>query len=822
MSVANTEKGNDAVGKEEAATQAAAVSKSRVPFVIGVSGNMDPEGYDDDFNRCYASSEIQDFRSKIEDILDWITGLGNAGKGNCLDPGTGRLREDDRCEVDTEKAYHSCWKPLNAAAGDPDAITPVIILSSLAPGVDTLVVEIALEYAEKRRDAEISVRCPLPFPTEIYREASTFNSDKKKERFDKVLESLRKTKGFCEETDLFEVELDSDHRPEGSGAREDLEAIDEASGKPRRHLRYRAAGEYVATHSELLLAIHDVAFDAERANVVDIYESGTSSIVKSKRIGMTQGLLSLSNNIAWADNGPVLVMPVHRQKKLDLLKESGAYVGSPSPLHMLHPYDLMEGMTDLPDGDARWQKKGHELFRNKIERLKEFNALAFNPREPKALEELFGEEVLEHPELGIMLRQYNPLAEIRRRAASESGKLDGHRKKVLKSLVLWIFWAAFFFAAFDHESASQGGWIPFFVSDWYGGFQALFLLATLVLLWFSARRYFSYQRSGTEQKRYDYRAIGEALRVQMYWLAIGGGRGVSAEYMQRQRGELDWIRYVVSSLTIPLDASRKRFDQLKHSDRHFLLETVLNRWVAEQKGYFLDKLKDKEGFARRYENQGWMLALAGLISITCMLISEVFPRVPVLFGDHALCVGVWGLVAGLALVLVSKIPFLKRCKTPRFTKRLLSRYPFLQFLKWIFGGIAIWGGAIAAASVVVMISFLIGSFGQDWPDGNNIWIVLTSALLVGGGLSVAWGERNFYAEEGRIFRSMGSMHTCAERRLKPLLKRYGNAEPDGREAERLLKEIREIYHQIGCEALTENAEWLIQHRSRPLEPFMGA
>jgi hypothetical protein len=38
---------------------------------------------------------------------------------------------------------------------------------------------------------------------------------------------------------------------------------------------------------------------------------------------------------------------------------------------------------------------------------------------------------------------------------------------------------------------------------------------------------------------------------------------------------------------------------------------------------------------------------------------------------------------------------------------------------------------------------------------------------------------------------------------------------------RLVAEVQDILYQVGCEALSENAEWLILHRARPLELFMA-
>ena len=128
---------------------------------------------------------------------------------------------------------------------------------------------------------------------------------------------------------------------------------------------------------------------------------------------------------------------------------------------------------------------------------------------------------------------------------------------------------------------------------------------------------------------------------------------------------------------------------------------------------------------------------------------------------------------------------------------------------------------MVVASVVLATAFFLGGRSQHWPDENNTWIILTGAALLGGALSVAWSERNFFSEEGRIFRSMGNLYTCANRRLTELLDRYEKCGDNAPEATRLLSEIQDLYYQIGCEALNENAEWLIQHRSRPLEPFMA-
>lgn len=68
---------------------------------------------------------------------------------------------------------------------------------------------------------------------------------------------------------------------------------------------------------------------------------------------------------------------------------------------------------------------------------------------------------------------------------------------------------------------------------------------------------------------------------------------------------------------------------------------------------------------------------------------------------------------------------------------------------------------------------------------------------------------------------MGELFTCADRRLQELIARYEKPSTTGPAADRILFEIHDILHQLGCEALDENAEWLIQHRARPLEMLMA-
>jgi hypothetical protein len=81
-------------------------------------------------------------------------------------------------------------------------------------------------------------------------------------------------------------------------------------------------------------------------------------------------------------------------------------------------------------------------------------------------------------------------------------------------------------------------------------------------------------------------------------------------------------------------------------------------------------------------------------------------------------------------------------------------------------------------------------------------------------------EVNFFAEHIRHYASMASLFQAAGLRLDD----YSNwAEQAGKERQEVVEKqivanIQALIVAVGREALSENAEWLITHRARPLEP----
>lgn len=788
------------------------------PFFLGVTGTMDFPGYDAAVSKSgKRSAAARGVVEHVHAVLDW-------------------LRRPP--EVDAPGGA-APWPGLGL-----DAV-PIVVLTALAPGIDTLVAEAVLDYANLGHP-NVTVRCVLPFPWDVYQGSSSFagKSDAARRehvrRLEMIVARIRDQPGFVSERDLAAVALGAPFRGDPV---DDLKT-GSAEARPRRRLYYRAAGERIAFASHLLLALFDerstgVGPNGETEDLGDPFVTTTYATVTAMLRGATHELLAVLRGPAWVDNGPVLHIPIDRigdgstacarpltflyPSDMDRRRPGGQSFGE--NLRMLIAARQIDGRRP----DATSQMVGHALFRRIAARHREFCAVPGSESEANAISEfvdvhaLDGREATKFgPQASAYIMPLASIAAIRRRAADAAASCDQLRSKLLLCLAWAIFGAATLLGIYEHwrsvvPESSHGD------VAWPHRVQAGLLGAALLLVLSSGWLFWRYRRTHAEERRFDYRAIAEGLRVQMHWAACGVQAEAGAEYMQRHRGELTWIRRLLTSVSFPAERFSALFAGLTHSAQCELFHATRLAWVHAQARNAATKAHEKESAAHRWHLRGWALGAAGLLNVIGKFLAAAISGVEHAIEAGGMVFAGWVAWSGAVLFLATSTRELLRDgrQAPREQEDSLWRRPFLV---WVLARPRLWGAALLLGAVVFGLPPLLASLPLaplGWPDAHSWWLILTGVPLLGGALCLAWSERNFFAEHARQYRALAAIYSATDRRLEEWIDRYRAQAGDEAAARHTLAEIHAILYHVGREALAENAEWLILHRTRPLEPFMA-
>lgn len=876
-------------------------------FIVGVTGNMDP---------VIDGGQLDELKLKLRGVFEFLRG----GRSEELESGRSsveRMTKEGLSQIGLER-----WKGLGAE-------TPIVLVSSFAPGVDQIAVEVAL-------DMGISVRCALPYPLGLYERSSTFQNDEQRAKFRDLLD---RSGG-----DAFQIYLAEDlvepgsrdvvpFSPEGQAFfRRKVEREIQEPNLTQRRKRYRAAGEYIAAFSHALVAVSD----AEDAPVSDYDNSpGARGIIEAKRRGVATGLLPLSSSFTWADCGPTFHLH-HARLKADpgrLTTEASGRMER--GLRVLYPYNVMTGdaVAELLKGDGssvnskvrrnaepwRWRPIGGtqpdsatiasgSLFCLTADNLRRFNETLFWEKASGILEQeipsLAKANARPGSELGNYTRHYEALASVRKLAGSQKTRitkrsLSESNNALFEKLIVFAFVSAVLFHLFahwhpfhgepeGHEAAvapapssgadphlaqsveladvSLGGTPPELGHDnALGGVNPYFIRATfgLVGLSLTGVALYSLRRhklSDIESCSNDFRALAEGIRVQFFWSISGVYRSVAANYMQRQRDELNWLRFAISSLFFPYESHMERFQALSKRDQLQVFRAVREDWLAKQLKYF--HVKSKAGLHQLHvmHTVGSGLAIAGLLHVFMVAAFWFVPPFKGMMKHPHL--PSWILYSAGVCILVLACNYFRLWRNKEGghgSPRWLVIYEALAlhgFADWIGSKIvktrarmrsiplptdkssravamnaeSIWCVATASfLAVVSLCAILLLSQIPNFPGPVDWAIVFMGTFLVSGALTIAYAERALLSETSFQYKAMSGLYFSALVSLDELLLKLeallhlgeGSGTQSDAEFSRLRAEVQELLFTVGKEGLAENAEWLILHRARPLEPVLG-
>jgi len=680
--------------------------------------------------------------------------------------------------------------------------TPMILLSSLAPGGDQWVVEAALEM-----DPPLLVLAPLPFLKDQYLEASTFKRDgvMKDEAASAFLAEFPDEEVFVvrlrDEVDLDDDALRAKHKTVLTGP----------AGKQERDRRYAAAGEYVAAYSDLLIALTDKPVgQAENAFTDPVENQGSRAIAELKRRGVTPGLLPILPTLSWADSGPVIHVYASRKPKVasgGTERWSGAEGKS---LEVLYSYDCRPpGISEKENDNPDWLKAGHALLKIVTEHLQRLNTenIQTDPaREDGAFVEML-------PAAGVgsagaswghalpaasehLQATLDRLARLRRRIADYSGHYNAHLTRLKVALFCLAFASALFFSLADNWDVKNAV-LPL---------PQIFFVTALGLTLAAWIVYFCFKRTAAAERCEDYRAIAEGLRVQFYWTACGSGESVASNYLQRVRGELGWIRNVISVAAFPYEPDRVRFNQLSPNDQRAALKSIRETWIGGQSAYFKKTIDDLNLQREVFSTYARVLLWTGFVLFAFFFF----------FAQGANSLTVPRLAALLSFAtgsLILAMLYRERISHPAFLpERIRSR----KIGHLIFNSLLV----VALCLVVIGTVYLLQGAVAWLPSTYKLGSIFKYLALAGGVLCGAWVEVNFFAEHIRQYASMASLFQAAGLRFDDYSNWAEQAAKDQQAGveKQFVADIQALIVAVGREALSENAEWLITHRARPLEP----
>ncbi len=587
--------------------------------------------------------------------------------------------------------------------------TPLVVLSALAEGADQLVAEVALRKAGTPEfTGRLGVSAPLPLPAAVYRETTSFVSDDGRQRFDALLADAS--------VDAFVVPL-----PDGP-ADDDLSAWQLHAQEPDFLRRcYANSGGIIVRRCHVLLALWDGKLMGRA--------SGTEEYVNFKLTGQPPRLYPWPGALGFdADSGPVCVLHTPRAGTVDERPAGSRIVQVPGGGSM--PDGAL--MVAPPSRTARFWSRvrsslglglhshdGHHAAERELRQLRDIGLAVDDCNADLSEASNVDDALARAPDMGVLVDTTSPVRSLLQlRAATDalSRKLETslrHRQLLLFGTVLlaiasFHLYAHLFQPAGDHTTLHDPRWL------------GLYLIALLGLVGLVSHVW----TTRLDQRRLDYRALAEALRVRIFWALAGVGQSVADSYLAQLRGEIAWARRALQNACPPPASWAQAFRKLAPSEQCKRLEVVRQDWVRDQADFYRRSHDDNHRWATRSRRTGLAFAVTG-----------------------------W-LLAGLLLV------------------------PTVDLV----------GSAVHPAH----------------------WVLIASSLLVvAGGLLLAYSERRAHEE---LARQYDRMRALFERGDEALCEAIASGD---------VATGQQIVVELGREAITEHAHWLILRRARPFEIHIG-
>jgi hypothetical protein len=519
--------------------------------------------------------------------------------------------------------------------------SPKVLLSPLAPGADQLAAAAALKRPSW------SVRAPLPFEPSVYLESTSFQVEDEnhnrianqtgRQKFQDLLGNPR--------VEWFVVPLPPDKKPADGNWTRVAQGLPGESNETKdlRRACYANPGGYIVRHSQTLLALWDG--NQESPNL-----SGTAEVVRFKLGGVPPTLYPRRADEPLgfeSDRGPVIVLHTPRTgKQADSIPAGARSVRVPT-LENDRPYGQEISIRRIARRKLRLtrflerMKRALNIGRHQAEydqflsicqTIDDFNREARGIRADEVIFDKHFAERMEKvdqdqneifppgdPSEGhcpALRSCYRHLLEVREVAGHLTGRLAPVHGQAGLALFFLLFLALLSFHFYAHPLGREHGAAAEHSAFFFVVFSGVWLILAGLVIWAWWIR--------LDDRRLDYRALAEALRVRRAWAQAGIGSSVSSSYLGQLRSEVVWVRRALQHLCPPSVFWERQFaglDKQRQADRL----TACARWVEEQQQQHEKGTKKEHTKAVWYRAGGFCFALAGLLVLASLWDDPIHP-----------------------------------------------------------------------------------------------------------------------------------------------------------------------------------------------------
>ena len=306
--------------------------------------------------------------------------------------------------------------------------------------------------------------------------------------------------------------------------------------------------------------------------------------------------------------------------------------------------------------------------------------------------------------------------------------------------------------------------------------QTVFLALYLSILALAIAAYLHAKQNEIQPKYLDYRALAEGLRVQFFWRLAGLGHSAADYYLRKQRGTIDWIRHGIRFWSV-----RARPDVTGAGN----LRLVARYWLEDELHYF-----DRVGRLNHRANVGFHSIGHGVLLLSFIqgwVLTAYRPTtiflVPVLLTGGALIW--WGVQE-------------REARVRAFRHAHISG---------LWTGLTVLGGL--AVFVLLLIFWRVLTRSLHPPAPTWVFVTMGLAGLISGVLHL-YADKMAFAQHAKEYERLHVVYKLAQERFTDLAEA---AELSAAQRRR----VRDLLLDLGKEALTENGDWTLLHRERPLE-----